>query len=548
MPGSWSQRAWVNTGCGALILGGFLAHAWHFRAYINDDAYITFRYSLNLAAGRGPYFNAGEHVEGYTNFLLMVVLAGVSRAAGPDSVPTAARFIGVLGGVTALVAAYALCRRWLRRVGSAAPHAALFAWLAPALVAVNGAYALNSVSGLETTLFSGFIMLAAWLAQRAADTGRWHAAGVAAALAALTRPEGLLVGVGLVGGGFAHWLTDVKARRARVAPRGILADAIVVGVAVLGHLGLRAWLYDGELVPNTYYAKMGGFSAFTAAHRYIGEFAARHLGGPVAVAALLPLLARDTGVRRAVLPALCVLALALAGVFATGSDWMLGYRLLVPFVPLWAALSVCGIAGVAARFARTTVVGTSGFMVLVAACLWCGRFAEDYHATITLSAHGYKTGHVALARWLHDNAAAGDTVALMDIGLVGYGNPQLRILDLTGLTDRHIAKSPGGFVDKHYDPAYVLDQRPRYIVITMTGFRAASGEFRYNPWTGVEARLAEHPRFARDYRRLRARPLTEDPCESWAALFGAERVFQHDDRRKLYLLTVYERRPEGAWE
>jgi len=34
-----------------------------------DDAYISVRYAHNLTAGLGLVFNAGEHVEGYSNLL-----------------------------------------------------------------------------------------------------------------------------------------------------------------------------------------------------------------------------------------------------------------------------------------------------------------------------------------------------------------------------------------------------------------------------------------------------------------------------------------------
>jgi hypothetical protein len=43
-----------------------------------------------------------------------------------------------------------------------------------------------------------------------------------------------------------------------------------------------------------------------------------------------------------------------------------------------------------------------------------------------------------------------------------------RIPDITGLTDRHIATSPGRFLLKEYDPAYVLDRRPEWIVVVLT--------------------------------------------------------------------------------
>ena len=41
--------------------------------FVCDDAFITFRYAKNLAHGLGPVWNAGERVEGYTNFLWMMI-------------------------------------------------------------------------------------------------------------------------------------------------------------------------------------------------------------------------------------------------------------------------------------------------------------------------------------------------------------------------------------------------------------------------------------------------------------------------------------------
>src|SRR5690606_33595760 len=51
----------------ALYLIAALA-AWAVRM-VQDDAFISFRYSQNLANGHGLVFNPGEKVEGYTNFL-----------------------------------------------------------------------------------------------------------------------------------------------------------------------------------------------------------------------------------------------------------------------------------------------------------------------------------------------------------------------------------------------------------------------------------------------------------------------------------------------
>src|SRR5262245_58345840 len=55
-------------------LGFVVALAWALfqvarQAWTTDDAYISFRYAANLNDGLGLVYNAGERVEGYSNFL-----------------------------------------------------------------------------------------------------------------------------------------------------------------------------------------------------------------------------------------------------------------------------------------------------------------------------------------------------------------------------------------------------------------------------------------------------------------------------------------------
>jgi hypothetical protein len=59
-----------------------------------DDAYITFRYAENLAAGHGLVFNPGEPVLGTTTPLCATVLAGLKRLG--LAVPTSALWLGLL--------------------------------------------------------------------------------------------------------------------------------------------------------------------------------------------------------------------------------------------------------------------------------------------------------------------------------------------------------------------------------------------------------------------------------------------------------------------
>ncbi|HMJ10771.1 MAG TPA: hypothetical protein VK524_05155, partial [Polyangiaceae bacterium] len=82
--------------------------SWWFRTLF-DDAFISFRYAQNLVHGRGLVFNVGERVEGYTNFLWVLVLAGAGRL-GFDIV-RCATVLGIVFGAAAVVATERLSRQ-----------------------------------------------------------------------------------------------------------------------------------------------------------------------------------------------------------------------------------------------------------------------------------------------------------------------------------------------------------------------------------------------------------------------------------------------------
>src|SRR5256714_11236242 len=79
-------------------------HALYFD-FVSDDAYISFRYARNLAEHGQLVFNLGERVEGYTNFLWTVLLAGLYKLGlAPEST---SRVLGTaFGAATFVTCAY----------------------------------------------------------------------------------------------------------------------------------------------------------------------------------------------------------------------------------------------------------------------------------------------------------------------------------------------------------------------------------------------------------------------------------------------------------
>ena len=229
----------------ALCAGGLVYHALQY-PFISDDGYISFRYAYNLAHGHGLTFNPGERVEGYTNFLWTVMLAGFLKlGVRPDA---ASRIMGVLFALGTLVLVHLLTR--LYRGGRPTG----WAYLAPALLAASGTYAVWCSGGLETQMFAFWTVLGAYL-YMAEHQGRvsLRLSGLVFALAAMTRPEGLLL-MGLTG---LHRLSASLLGERRLMPR--LAEVGWVAGFLIPFGIYFAWRYSyfGYPFPNTYYIKAG---------------------------------------------------------------------------------------------------------------------------------------------------------------------------------------------------------------------------------------------------------------------------------------------------
>ncbi len=336
------------------VLALYLYHTACFFGYVNDDAYITFRYSRFLGLGRGPYFNVGQHVEGYSNFLLMLILTPIIAAGGEGAAVAGAKAIGVTCGALGVLMTFALGRFLAQASFIDAGRANVCGLVAAGLLAVAPNYALNSTSGLETTLFGFLIVTGVLLGVVGMWRGRWLGSGLAFAAAVLTRPEGVLVfGVFLCAQALmiaprlacfakAHCASNIKetARPARPL-KPLLADCVIVATVLLCHLVFRMIVYDGEFLPNTYFAKAEGFAG-TGAWEYIRHGALTPFLGAIGV------IVGIVGwllTRRGLWVSLPVAVVAACGCLLpclTGADWMLGYRLIVPFLPLVSVVVALG--------------------------------------------------------------------------------------------------------------------------------------------------------------------------------------------------------------
>ncbi|MBV8760688.1 MAG: hypothetical protein JO257_25570 [Deltaproteobacteria bacterium] len=227
-----SDRArWVVLGTAAVVL---VIHSLAYN-FVTDDAYISFVFSRNLAEHGQLTFNLGQPVEGYTNFLWTVVLGALMVVGISPEISSR-----VLGTACALATLYVVFRTMER----ALERRTVWACVPALLLACSSGFACWTSGGLETQLFTLLVVVAI----DGVVAGDLRRTAIALALAAMTRPEGLIVAAVL---GAVHLVVQRRIVRSDL-------------VAAAWFLGIWApwfawrWWYYGWPFPNTYYVKASG--------------------------------------------------------------------------------------------------------------------------------------------------------------------------------------------------------------------------------------------------------------------------------------------------
>lgn len=233
-----------------LAAGAVAIWGWWQLWFLTDDAYIAFRYVSNSLRGWGLVWNPPPFrpVEGYSSFLWVVLLRAVWGGLGVAP-PAAANVLSLGFGLGTL----AVVSAWIGRLAlppGLARWRPLFLALALAGVVTNRTFLTWLSSGLETALFNLLVVSWAWVGTRRWDlrSTRGVAAlcGLAAALA-LTRPDGLL----FCGASLAL-LGLLALGPPRLRGRSLWPAAFLLVVPL--HLAWRLATY-GAWLPNTYHAK-----------------------------------------------------------------------------------------------------------------------------------------------------------------------------------------------------------------------------------------------------------------------------------------------------
>jgi hypothetical protein len=435
--------------------------------FVCDDAYITYQYAKQLAAGNGLRFHAAaEPIQGYSNFLWVLINAlfirlGIDPGFG-------SRVVSFACGLHLLLSVMRLAAE---RAGGrlAAPLAAGF------LLAALAPFAAWSSSGLET-------MAVAWALFRtfeclvAAERPRPVAAAVAAIAAGLSRTDAIVYLGGVVIGA---WFATAAERRRAFAKA--VAPAASVVLATLACYPVWCLAYFGDGVPQTVHAKVTGSSlALEQGMQYLVTLA---ITFPSLWLALLVPRGTPAGAASLVNAATGITLWGYAYAGLAGGDWMAFGRFLVPVLP-FLALSF-GLR------APSVVPGASGFGIrggIVAAVILLsvpGAFDRPRVPESILRRLHFRWNtrqisselefwrrveenareNVMLGRALALHTRPGDSIVLGAIGAVAW-TTDLFIYDRNGLVSKEVTqrddpavrRSPGHL--RNVPPTFFLEAKP----------------------------------------------------------------------------------------
>jgi arabinofuranosyltransferase len=310
----------------AAALGiGLVVLAWTNR-FVQDDAFISFRYARNLVDGIGLAWNPGERVEGYTNFLwTLLVAAGMKLGAEP------VLFTQALG---LSLFTCSLIFTWRLGVESGLGRPA--ALLTLLLTGTNYTFSCYATGGLETPLVTAIFLAGCVLAVRI----RYGASG---------RERGLLVLSILCAAGILTrmdtallFAVPFVAVLAPVGKRRLLPDLVrltALPVLIVGSWLVWKYSFYGDIFPQPFYLKALGASSPEHGARYFYTYIVSYDLVPFLFFFIFSFGILFLREHRTRLVMVGIVSLWFAYIWKVGGDFM-EFRFMVPVIPLMTLLLV----------------------------------------------------------------------------------------------------------------------------------------------------------------------------------------------------------------
>lgn len=453
---------------GAIVLPFLLIFPVFFFNNTLEDAHITFRYARNFFNGDGfGTWNPGEPpIEGYTSLLWMAIVATAQRL-GFSFFETSK----ILGWGSLVCLPTLAIVAWYRAYNAAASTTESYgaSWLlyAAVLYSVYLPLAWYAVSGMETVFFAAMAGGLLLIPRLLLGDGLRTLGALALSIGlVLTRPEGILV-AGAINSFFLYQRV-VKGNR-------YYWPLIALAGTLLTFLGLTLfrYIYFGDIVPNTYYAKAnGGWLHLMAGAGYVLRFTV--IASPLLALVVAAIIAKP---RQLLTNELFVFLLLFVAVYCVyvikvGADPKSAFpmwRHFVHIAPFWIGLVALSVNHLFKRLRIGVLVLLSAVFLVDGAVVYLNREPVVNAPLQSIGKYGFLKAQEppnGYFLWLSKFSNVDTLSAVSLAGEWPYYVPG-RYIDILGLNDRHIAKfgkyAAKGLTDSKTDMNYVLTRKPAII-------------------------------------------------------------------------------------
>ena len=440
--------------------------------FTQDDAFISYRYAENFLQGKGLVFNSGERVEGYTNFLWIILLS-IFAQLGLNMI-IVSKILGIASGCMTLFLLHQISSLFFPKKDW------LFSLFPSLLLTASSAFAYWSISGLETAFFVMMVLVSVYL--YLTYPRLWI---VSCALSTLIRPEGgLIFGILLL-----HKLLFRKDRLSQ--------SLSYVGGFVLLLLPFVIFkvLYYGDILPNPFYAKTGFSSEYVKSGLEYFWIFLKHYGlwGLIYVVPILFHKRLDTKGHLLML----LVYLYTLYVILIGGDVLKVHRFFLPILPLLYLLLVICLQRLHLKL-KSEMRKRIVFMVLVLS-ISALFFLLPYNwiHDVRFFERQLVDRMRPVAEYLKKNYGVGFSVAVTTIGSISYYlGTEIKVIDMLGLTDKYISRHPEEiegiavtWKERNYNTRYLLSLDPDFILFS-TG---------YKPSAPAERALLLNSKFRQNY-------------------------------------------------
>jgi len=439
----------------SVIIAIFVVHSLSLN-FTQDDAFISYRYVKNFINGHGLVFNPGERVEGYTNFLWIVLLS-IFAKFGLDMI-LVSKILGIFSGCIILILLHRISALLVEKKNkSKSPAKDWFFPLFPSLLlASNSAFAYWSISGLETVFFLMAVLLSVYfyfINQRLMI--------LFVALSTLIRPEGVLVFLIII----LHKLLFKKDK---------LKDCIfslASFIALLLSFLLFKILYYGDIFPNSFYAKTGfSLEYVKSGLEYFWLFLKHYaLWG---IIYLLPLLFYKSLDQKQKLFLLLTYIYTLY-VILIGGDVLMVHRFFLPVLPFLYLFYVFSIEKLFSIFKKRLW----GILISVLLIFFLSTVTFLLPREWITGVREREKSLIQKMRFWGESLksvyGSNFTTAASTIGALSYYLDSNKVIDMLGLTDKYISRHPetipgmiSSWKERKFNTQYLLSRDPDFILFS----------------------------------------------------------------------------------